>query len=479
MTAVDTTFDPADATPEFVANVATKQQCAQVIEHLGLPALPKSWKLDDFRRVALGAMAAVSNAEADRLVEGERAAKDAADAAYEEERDEAARLRGSTEREATGQQASTDLGEHVAEPGTALEPARPSSAVVIPDAAKWQQIIAIGQTFAKSKLVPSALQGKPEDCVIVALAANDLGIPLTQAFDKIHVINGRKGMAAELMIALALRDGHVVTPDPGNDNTQATVHITRRDTGASASVTFTLQDALDAKLCGLDEDGRVVAKKDGKALPWELYTADMLWARAVARGMRRMCPDCLAGVSYTPDELGYIESDDDARPAQGRHGDATVTVNEQRQSISQRAAELNDEGRAALAAEWKAKNYPRTPKTATSPGGKADFSRLTPAAMRQVQRFLDGLDAGHWHDQSAPADAAPGDEGSGPEQVGGSQESPGDPVPGTGDPVEGGTEALSGDDEPGEAEIVCSFEGCTADPDPESVLGLCAEHKEF
>jgi hypothetical protein len=37
---------------------------------------------------------------------------------------------------------------------------------------------------------------------------------------------------------------------------------------------------------------------------WKSYPADLLFARALTRGIRRYCPDLLMGAAYTPEELG-------------------------------------------------------------------------------------------------------------------------------------------------------------------------------
>jgi hypothetical protein len=222
----------------------------------------------------------------------------------------------------------------------------------------------------------------------VLLAANDLGIPLTQALDKIFVLDGKKGMAAELMIALVLRDGHTITPDPANDATRAVVHCRRRDTGAEAVVSFTIEDAVAAKLVKI-VDGKPQARdSQGRAKPWEKFTADMLWARAVSRACRRMFPDCLAGVSYTPDELGYIDADDEPVPT-GRNADAPVSLDQRRSAVSGRISEIRArcaklEAGAEIAAASnnavKAKNLPK-------------ISESGAAALRAWEQIADDAEA--------------------------------------------------------------------------------------
>lgn len=399
----DQEFDPALVTSEQVVGL-TKKQCAAVLEHYKLPKIPASWQLSDFRRLAHAAVLG-----------------------HEAEQQAAAPTPDPEPEPAPEPIAEPTVAE---EPGTALEAHRPTGLETFPDASRWQQITSMSHALAKSKIVPEALRGQPDDITVVLLAAHDLGIAPTQALNKVHVINGKPGLAAELMVALALRDGHSITPDADNDRTKATVHYRRRDNGDSGSVSFTIEEAIDAKLCYFDDSGKIkgLSKKgEKKVTPWETFPADMLWARAVSRLMRRVFPDALAGISYTPDELGYIDADDDpVRSTSGRHGEATVTLNEQREKLSQRAKDLPGDEQQLLVQEWKRLNLPLVKRDGKV---KADFMSLSAAAIRQVDRFLDGL-------LEARGPAEPSDPGTGePEPDPAAAETSESPDPGQDEPV--------------------------------------------
>lgn len=395
-------FDPSVVTADQVVAL-DKRQCTAVLKHYNMPTPPAKWKLDEFRKMALASV--MAHATAPEAPEPEPAPVDEVPPAVVPDPEK---------------------------PGLELEAHRPDAVVVFPEASKWQQIKAMAVDLAKSSLVPKALQDKPEDVMIILLAANDLGIPLTQALDKIFVINGRKGQSAELMLALARRDGHKLVPGADNDETVAWIHCHRRDTGEDASISFTIDEAVRAKLVSIDKDG-VPRKKDAKGnpQPWELFTADMLWARVVARAMRRMFSDCLAGVSYIPDELGYIDADNDPpKSTAGRHGEATVTLNERREKLSQRAAGLAKDEKTLLVEEWRKKRYPVTMGTGPENPARPDFTALVPAVITAIDRFIDGLIEA----RGPVADEA--------ETVEGSDSS--DPVPGEAEAGEATPEAGSG-----------------------------------
>ena len=51
---------------------------------------------------------------------------------------------------------------------------------------------------------------------------------------------------------------------------------------------------MQAGLITLSDNQKVVARSArGNPMPWELHTAEMLWARAVTRLVRRLAPDAL------------------------------------------------------------------------------------------------------------------------------------------------------------------------------------------
>lgn len=150
--------------------------------------------------------------------------------------------------------------------------------------------------IAGTEFVPSALRGKPEAVLAAMLTGHELGIPPMQSLAKIHVIDGRPAMAAELMRALILRAGHDIWVEESTP-TRCTVVGRRAGSPRESKVTWTMDDAKRAGL-----DGRQ---------NWRKYPGDMLLARATAKLARSVFADVIAGVSYSIEELTDGELVDD------------------------------------------------------------------------------------------------------------------------------------------------------------------------
>jgi hypothetical protein len=142
--------------------------------------------------------------------------------------------------------------------------------------------------IAGTEFVPAALRGKPEAVLAAILTGHELGIPPMQSLAKIHVVDGRPAMAAELMRALILREGHEIWVEEAT-TTRCTIVGKRAGSTHESRVTWTLDDA---KRAGLD------GKKN-----WRTYPGDMLLARATSKLARLLFADVIAGVSYSVEEL--------------------------------------------------------------------------------------------------------------------------------------------------------------------------------
>lgn len=154
----------------------------------------------------------------------------------------------------------------------------------------------LAQRIARTEFVPTALRGKPEAVLAAMLTGHELGIGVMQALAKIHVIEGRPSMAAELMRALVLREGHELWIEEST-STRCTVGAKRSSSERETRITWTLDDAKRANL----------ASKSN----WRAYPRAMLLARATAEICRAVYPDLLAGISHTTEELSDGEFVDD------------------------------------------------------------------------------------------------------------------------------------------------------------------------
>ncbi len=151
----------------------------------------------------------------------------------------------------------------------------------------WKLASRVHQT----PFVPKAMQGKPEHVLACVLYGNELGLGPMQSLNSIHIIEGRAAASPELMRALVAKAGHRIDVTE-NTNTACTMKGSRVDTGAEATVRWTLDDAKNANLSGKDN--------------WKKYPRAMLAARATSELCRLLFPDVIAGLSYTPEEVESI-----------------------------------------------------------------------------------------------------------------------------------------------------------------------------
>ena len=142
--------------------------------------------------------------------------------------------------------------EHVPVDQVATVPAASTDvgAVAISGPAAWD----LAQKIARTEFVPQALRGKPESVLAAILYGRELGIGPMQSLQSIHVIDGRPGASPELMRALVARHGHRIdVVESASDH--VTLAGERCDTGATATVTWSLEDARQAGLIEI-RDGR-------------------------------------------------------------------------------------------------------------------------------------------------------------------------------------------------------------------------------
>lgn len=124
----------------------------------------------------------------------------------------------------------------------------------------------------------------------IALKGQEVGLPPMQSISQINMIQGKPTMSAEAMLALVFKNL------PGCDivytqldNTKCTMKARRSANSEYSLFSFTIEDAKVAQLTSKDN--------------WKKYPRAMLKARCISEMCRSLFPDCIAGISYTPDEL--------------------------------------------------------------------------------------------------------------------------------------------------------------------------------
>jgi hypothetical protein len=165
-----------------------------------------------------------------------------------------------------------------------FQPPRSSSSSLELAPEAWK----LASRVADTDFVPKALRGKPEAVLACILAGHEAGISPMQALSKIHVVDGRPAMSAELMRALVLRAGHEIWIEE-QSGSRVIVAGQRAGSERVSKVAWTLDDAKRANLAGKQN--------------WRSYPRAMLLARATAELCRALFPDVLAGISNTIEEL--------------------------------------------------------------------------------------------------------------------------------------------------------------------------------
>lgn len=174
---------------------------------------------------------------------------------------------------------------------TELEVRAPERSVYIPTPQDWQAMVAWGRDAIRSGMLPSSIRN-PEAAAIIILKGRELGLPFMTAVSHIHVINGKPTMSAELINSLARRNlPGLVINILKSDDSECEIEFIRPEKNAKPFVQrFTRADAEKAKLANKDV--------------WKSFPAAMLFSRAMTAGLRKVCPEALMGISYTPEELG-------------------------------------------------------------------------------------------------------------------------------------------------------------------------------
>ena len=146
------------------------------------------------------------------------------------------------------------------------------------------------KALAVSDLLPKAFVGKPANVLVAIEYGKALGIEPMAAIQGIQVINGKPTASAQLVGALVRRAGHTLrVAVQDNGSVEATV-IRSDDPDFTFRAVWTMDRAKSAGLTG-------------KGGSWATFPVAMLKARAITEVARDACPEVLAGVAYTAEEL--------------------------------------------------------------------------------------------------------------------------------------------------------------------------------
>lgn len=158
------------------------------------------------------------------------------------------------------------------------------------------QAWAIAKVLAQSSMVPHALRGSPQNCLVTMMLGQELDLTWTQATRGIYVLpNGTPGLRGQLLLALIRKRGHRYAFERGENFCKCVITRKDEDFKIPYEGAFNLDDALLAGLV-TEKDGKMFARsQQGNPLPWEQYRRDMLQWRAVARAAGIGAPEVIYG----------------------------------------------------------------------------------------------------------------------------------------------------------------------------------------
>lgn len=205
----------------------------------------------------------------------------------------------------------TETPEVLDAPSTDLAPVVQSTGVEPAEAMLWRHFGKLGNMLSQSAFVPSSFRTKVRDEngdvieivkpveVMAAIAyGHEIGLGPMQSLQSFDVIQGKPTLKPETMRAMIRAHGHSLARIEANDE-RVTFVGTRRDTGDTETVTYTIEDARALGLAGKDN--------------WKKQPRAMLTARCTAEIARSLFSDVIAGASYTPEEMGEEPVEDDTR----------------------------------------------------------------------------------------------------------------------------------------------------------------------
>lgn len=215
----------------------------------------------------------------------------------------------------------------------------------------WEQAEKIGQSLAKSTMIPKAYQGQPYNILAAISLGSSLGLNPMQAMQSIASVNGIPALYSDGMLAICRSCGSWEWMQETIEGEVATCTVKRRGE-PEVTVTFSVSDAKRAKLWG----------KQG---PWTEYPQRMLQMRARSWALRNLYADVLRGMQ-TKEEVADIPAE---QPA--------VTV--EPVAIEQTPAEPTTKAQAVLS-KAKAKRQPKPaaiPEVIEQPPQDAAELRIT------------------------------------------------------------------------------------------------------
>jgi hypothetical protein len=197
------------------------------------------------------------------------------------------------------------------------------------------------------------------------ICGRELGIGPMISMSNVYIIKGKITLSAGLQAALLKASDRYGYRILTATDTEAKIEFVEWGQPLGTA-SFTIEEARHAGL----------ANKDN----WRCYPADMLFARALTRGIRRFCPDLLMGGAYTPEEIIGTSSEELPHKV-GRADEDKPIITENKPIITENKA--TTENKTVITSDGMG----------TSSAGKATVEQLK--ALKEHKDYLQ-IDAEAW-----------------------------------------------------------------------------------
>lgn len=165
---------------------------------------------------------------------------------------------------------------------------------LLPSKADYEVYLELAERFIESGFLPAAIT-TPAQALAIMLTGRELGLPPMLSLRMIHVVDGKPGMASELILARFRQAGGRHRWLETNAQIARIQLIAPGDSPDWAQTfQFTIEEAKRAEVTG---------KKN-----WQKYPAAMLRARVASLAVRAVAPEVSSGL-HDPDELGAVTSE--------------------------------------------------------------------------------------------------------------------------------------------------------------------------
>lgn len=179
----------------------------------------------------------------------------------------------------------------------------------------WDIIRHQAKVLVESKFLPKAIDTWQKATAVI-MYGKELGIGPMEACQSIDVIQGKPTQKPQSMKAMVHKKLPTAIFRPVRTTDEEAVYEAARPGDPPREFSFTIKDAERLGLMSKDN--------------WKKQPKVMLSWRCIGNVCRTVFPDCLSGVSYTPEELGAVVDDDHnvIELASEESSKSTVTVYE-------------------------------------------------------------------------------------------------------------------------------------------------------